>query len=385
MKPARIIVTTIVSTIVLLLSATAVWAEESVYTHAGRIVAVGDLHGDYDQYLKILKANQLVDDKLRWDAGDTHFVQLGDVADRGPDSLKIIQHLKKLKKQAKKRGGQVHVLIGNHEAMNVQGDLRYVHPGEYAALVDRGSKKNQQRYLDAVFKAMLANQPELEADKPNVMKMLGDRFPVGYVEHRSLWEPGRELANWYASNNAVIQINDTIFLHGGLDPHKESYQSLQEINETIRAELSPKGVAALSIDPSGPLWYRGLSVHPAETELEPLKRLLEFYGAKRMMVAHTPTHGAIMSRFEGRVILADVGISAHYGSSLANVLIEDDKLYAIHRGKKFELQIDDLKPYLEKLVTLEPEGSRLARYVDSLSRAAMAPKDNASTGQRVSP
>ena len=92
-----------------------------------------------------------------------------------------------------------------------------------------------------------------------------------------------------------------------------------------------------------------------------------------------------MSRFEGRVILADVGISAHYGGSLANVLIEDDKLYAIHRGEKFELPIDDLKPYLEKLVTLEPEGSRLARYVDSLSRAAMAPKDNASTGQRVSP
>ncbi|MBT5724208.1 MAG: protein-tyrosine-phosphatase, partial [Gammaproteobacteria bacterium] len=110
-------------------------AAKDVFKGVDRIVAVGDLHGDYDQYIKVLTTNGLVDEQLRWQGGKTHFVQLGDVVDRGPDSLRIIRHLMKLEKEAKKKGGRVHVLIGNHEVMNIQNDLRYVHPGEYSALI----------------------------------------------------------------------------------------------------------------------------------------------------------------------------------------------------------------------------------------------------------
>ena len=136
-------------------------ASDSVYKGIDKVVAVGDVHGDYDQYVKLLKANKLINKKLKWTGGEIHLVQLGDVTDRGPDSLKIIEHLMKLEKQEKRAGGKVHVLIGNHESMNIQTDLRYVHPGEYAALVTRRSKKNQAQYLDAVFRSMLSAQPEL--------------------------------------------------------------------------------------------------------------------------------------------------------------------------------------------------------------------------------
>ena len=61
---------------------------ESLFTRVGKVVAIGDLHGDYEQYVRILRANDLVDGKLRWSAGDVHLVQLGDVTDRGPDSLR---------------------------------------------------------------------------------------------------------------------------------------------------------------------------------------------------------------------------------------------------------------------------------------------------------
>ena len=64
-------------------------------------------------------------------------VQMGDVVDRGPDSLKIIHDLMKLQREAPKRGGQVIVVLGNHEAMMMTDDMRYVHPGEYAAFADR--------------------------------------------------------------------------------------------------------------------------------------------------------------------------------------------------------------------------------------------------------
>ena len=80
-----------------------------------RIVAIGDVHGDYDSYLTTLREAGVVNRRGKWVAGNTHLVQVGDIPDRGPDTLKIIGHLQKLEKQAKKAGGQLHLLIGNHE------------------------------------------------------------------------------------------------------------------------------------------------------------------------------------------------------------------------------------------------------------------------------
>jgi hypothetical protein len=359
----------ILSTLLLLFLCLSSVADDGVYTRVGKIVAVGDLHGDYDQYIRLLQQNKLIDRKLKWRGDDTHFVQLGDVTDRGPDSLKIIRHLQKLAKQANKAGGKVHVLVGNHEAMNIQTDLRYVHPGEYAALVTKKSPKLQGRYLDLIFRSLLAANPELASTRQETLRQLGKRFPLGYVEHRSLWEPGQELAKWYARRNTVVQLNDTIFLHGGLNPHQETFPSLEEINSTISKEFAPGGVPNLSSSESGPLWYRGLAKNPEVTELPAVVRMLEHYSATRIVVAHSPTNGAVMPRFDGRIVLADVGISKHYGSGLANVVIEADDVDVVHRGERFDLPNDlGLKDYLEKVSKLEPENSRLVRYVESLNR-----------------
>ena len=68
------------------------------WTGVDRLVAVGDIHGDYENYLAILEAAGLVDKRGKWAGGETHFVQTGDIPDRGPDTLKIIEHLDKLAK-----------------------------------------------------------------------------------------------------------------------------------------------------------------------------------------------------------------------------------------------------------------------------------------------
>ncbi|MBT4161152.1 MAG: protein-tyrosine-phosphatase [Gammaproteobacteria bacterium] len=361
-------------TALLLLVFSSIASAEAVFSRVAKVVAVGDLHGDYEQYIRVLEANNLVNKKLKWAAGDIHFVQLGDVTDRGPDSFKIIRHLMKLEKQAKKAGGRVHVLIGNHEAMNIQTDLRFVHPGEYKALVTKHSKKKQARYLDTVFRSMLVNQPELADTASEIRTKLEKRFPLGYVEHRLLWEPGQELAKWYAGHNTVIQINNTIYLHGGLDPHVDTYRALEEINEMIGRELEPGGQPELSVSERGPLWYRGLAKNSADEELEALNRMLEFYNADRIMVAHSPTMGAVMPRFDRKVIVADVGISAHYGGALANVVSEKGQWYAVHRGRKIELPLDEgVDDYLKQVAALEPVGSKLAKYVQ-LKMANPAPK-----------
>ena len=84
---------------------------------AQRIVAVGDLHGDYNVWLDIARNAGLIDAKNHWSGGKTILVQQGDVFDRGPDSLKIARHLKSLQKEAPKAGGKVIALLGNHEGL----------------------------------------------------------------------------------------------------------------------------------------------------------------------------------------------------------------------------------------------------------------------------
>ena len=119
------------------------------WTGVERVIAIGDLHGDYEQYLKVMKSAGLIDKKEKWSGGQTHLVQTGDITDRGPDSRKIIDHLVKLSKQAKKAGGYVHLLIGNHESMNVVGDLRYVAPGEFAAFTAGSGWHDRQFFFSA--------------------------------------------------------------------------------------------------------------------------------------------------------------------------------------------------------------------------------------------
>lgn len=336
------------------------------FEHDGRIVALGDLHGDYDQYISLLKANGLINDRLKWSGGDTHLVQVGDVTDRGPDSLKIIRHLMKLEKQAKRKGGRVHVLVGNHEVLNIEGDLQYVHPGEYSALTNRQSKRLQQSYIRLVLEDMIARNPALTENTDTLLVDLQKRYPVGFVEHRRLWDHGRELASWYADKPAVVQINDTLFVHAGLDPLLEQYQSLEAINDTVSKELANAGTASLVVSERGPLWYRGLAIGSDEELLEPLKRMMSHYGVSRIVVGHTPTPGAVLPRFDGRVILIDVGIAAHYGGGMANLIIEPDGLSVMHRGQRISFPDDEgLEVYLREVAALEDENSRLARYIRS--------------------
>src|SRR5579862_5908656 len=106
-------------------------AEDS-WKGVGRIVAVGDVHGDLAQFTTVLRSAAVIDADSKWSGGKTHLVQVGDLLDRGPDSRKLIELLMSLEKQAHAAGGAVHCLIGNHEAMNLYGDLRYVSAADYA-------------------------------------------------------------------------------------------------------------------------------------------------------------------------------------------------------------------------------------------------------------
>lgn len=262
-------------------------AGECVWTGVDRIVAVGDVHGDYDQFVKTLRAAGVIDKENSWIGGKTHLVQTGDVLDRGPDSRRVMDLLIELEKQALEAGGRVHALIGNHEAMVLSRDLRYVHPGEYE------SYGGKPAYLEAL-------------------------------------SPEGKYGLWILTHNAVIRINDVLFLHGGISPVFAS-MPLDKINETIRKELkSPvKTKESISTNPDGPLWYRGLALNDEKEVEELLKSVFETHGVKRIVVGHTVSKGGIRLRVEDQVIMIDVGMSKHYGGPAGCLVIEKGTYYSV--------------------------------------------------------
>jgi len=281
-------------------------AEEKKYTWAGieRIVAVGDVHGDYDQFVKVLRAASVIDGKDKWIAGKTHLVQIGDVLDRGPDSRKAMDLLMSLEKQAKEAGGKVHALIGNHEAMVCMGDWRYVHPDEYEAL-------------------------------------------GGNEEFGKAMNPDGKYGKWICSHNAIIRINRILFVHGGLSPEYAD-KSLKEMNEKVREEIKKKSMTRESIigDPAGPLWFRGFAMSPEERTLEEIEEVLKKKKAYRMIVAHTPSTEGIRALYGGLVIVVDVGMSKHYGGPAQCLVIEQGKYYVVSPDGKKKLDVG--KKALEK-------------------------------------
>src|SRR6185295_17662986 len=122
-------------------------ASQCEWDNVERIVAVGDVHGAYDQYLEILKTAGVIDAGGRWSGGKTHFVQLGDIVDRGADSRKALDFNRRLEREAQAAGGHAHLLLGNHEVARMLGDLRLTVPGEYAAFSTADSVKRRDQYL----------------------------------------------------------------------------------------------------------------------------------------------------------------------------------------------------------------------------------------------
>jgi hypothetical protein len=253
----------------------------------------------------------------------------------------------------------VHALIGNHEAMNVYGDLRYVSAKEYESYKTSDSAEARDRAYET-----LADPAKM--DSPSYKKQWYTEHPQGWIEHRRIFAPDGKFGKWIRGHNAIVKINDSIFLHGGISP-KYMSMPLPDINQKIRDELADfrklEGGAAMAED--GPLWYRGLATEPEPALSGYVDKLTAAFGVKRVVIGHTPTQGAVVPRFGGKVLQIDVGLSRFYNDAPACLVLEGGKAYALHRGQKLELPpTGDRRGYLRRAAALEPADSRLSRWVE---------------------
>jgi hypothetical protein len=156
------------------------------------------------------------------------------------------------------------------------------------------------------------------------------QHPLGWVEHKLAWSPSGELGRWASQNPAVVKINGTLFVHGGISA-EYAHLSIDEINRRVAVAMANADDTASSIldDPLGPLWYRGLVMTDPDAEairtarksphLPPdreLDTVLSALGAKRMVIGHTPDLKGVEILYGGRLARVDTGDSRFYGGPL---------------------------------------------------------------------
>jgi len=347
------------------------------------LVAVGDVHGDFDDFCAILQRVGLIDEQRHWTGGKATLVQLGDRIDRGPKPREAMDLVISLQDQAANSGGRVVALLGNHEVMNLMGDLRYVTAENYASYADSESEKRRktafERYLAwrSSHAQLLAelNQPVFPETEAEWMT----RHPPGFIERGEAFSPKGIYGKWVRQQSALVKIGGIIFLHGGISPavsslkldeinariHSEIQQydearqgltdedvflpffTLQEAAAAAQAELSAEHKSRtlsnearqakiskflelsrwLCVREDGPLWFRGYDQWSEEEGLPQVEKILAGYNATNIVVGHTVQKAAhIRSRFDGKVMLIDTGmLSSYYPGGKASALeINDD-------------------------------------------------------------
>lgn len=305
----------------------------SIHSGVGRIVAVGDLHGNYSGFHRILLKAGLIDRRDRWIAEDTHLVQLGDILGRGGEPGKIFRLLKRLEQEAPAFGSKVHVLLGNHEAMSMSGMLVYNTLEEFRDLAEEDLL---EPFLDG-------SAPEdRRPGRAGVDARVGRRLELaGCREFRDSLAPEGRVGHWLALHDTAVSINGCLFVHGGLN-RRYGLMPLDRLNESVRrgffsaredgpdsgADWSAVG-GEIMLRKDGPQWNRELTLRPDSDKQRMLEEVLEYHACARMVVGHTPTScvdpekaGRILPLYGGRLYCVDTGIGKAYGGKLSSLRIE---------------------------------------------------------------
>ncbi len=406
-----------ISGLLILVSAVVAWAGPAKVPAEPRepVIAIADVHNAFDNFVAILLRTGLIDKQNHWAGGKTTFVQVGDLLDRGPKPSEVMDLMMALEKEAPQAGGRVVSLLGNHEVMNIMGDLRYVAPANYASFADRKSEERQKAAYEEYLK-WRGSHASLIAELPQPMELTEAewmaRHPAGFVEQREAFGPKGEYGEWLRGHDAVAEIDGVIFLHGGIHPdlanvkldamnkriHEEikafdaskqylqnenlilPFFNLQEINSVLHAEVVAELKSRVpatderqakileflrhedwfSVRVNGPLWFRGYDQWSDEEGAPQVSKLLERYKATHLVVGHTVQKGGrIRPRFGNKVFLIDTGMLSSYyypdGKASALEICGDGKFIAVYLDQQVAL-LDSPGPSPQDLGTGEHAG-----------------------------
>jgi hypothetical protein len=370
-----------------------------------RVVAIGEVQGAYDCVVKILRVAELIDDQLKWSGGDAILIQTGDLIDDGIRVREVMDLFMRLAQEAEAAGGQVIVLLGNHEAMNILGLMHGVNYQTYETFAGDESKEEQTAAYHAHASWLETRAEAIDGQPPDVSEQYRSEWmavhPPGWVEYVDSMAPSGRYGEWLRTLPAAVRIGDTVFLHGGISPALKG-NDVEAINRKVAEEIRlfdeyraamveagmvPPGASARDMakvikaeieflsakDPKqrdrtrveraielqdfqewgswylvredGPMWFTGASKWDAAGHGVEMAELLDSIGASSMVTGQSAgSSRKIEARFDGRVFLTSVGMSDDpwVKSEPACLEIRDDALTVISpRGRQALLNSGD--------------------------------------------
>lgn len=243
------------------------------FKDVNKLVALSDIHGQYEIFFELLRNNGVVDENFKWIFGSGHLVINGDIFDRGNRVTEILWQVFKLEHQAEEAGGKVHFLLGNHEVMVMNNDLRYI---------DYKYVTNARR--------------------------LGTTYD-------QLYSKNTIMGQWLRTKPVIVKINDMIFNHAGISPDFVNKNlSIETTNQLFLEQIIDQDETVIESNPlldfltgsNGPIWYRGYFQDNSFT-LNKLDRILGHLNASYIIVGHTSMDG-IKFYFDRKIIAVDSSI-----------------------------------------------------------------------------
>ena len=338
---------------------------------APRVVVLGEVQGAYESAVKTLLAVGLVDDRLRWSGGNAILIQTGDLLDDGIRVRDVMDLFMQLQEEAEAAGGQVIVLLGNHEALNILGMRGSVNYETYQTFADENSAARQAEaceahvgWLNDRAKALKSDPKEYgEQDRADWLAA----HPPGYVEYVEAMGPDGRYGSWLRKQPAVVEIDGRLFIHGGISPALKS-QDVDAINRKVAEEIellsgyysvmleqgmidqlataedmsrvigneikflnsqSPRKLDKKRVElvtglqdfrhqwgkwylvrQDGPVWFKGATEWDEAENGAEMAEMLDAIGVSTMITGQSAGgRGKIEARFEGRVLLTSVGMS----------------------------------------------------------------------------
>jgi hypothetical protein len=397
-----------------------------------RLLAVGDIHGAYDEFVALLKRAGLIDEQLRWSGGRSVLVQTGDYTDRGTGVRKVLDLLMRLEREARGAGGQLHVVLGNHEVMNLIGDWRDVTPEICATFADDKSEEKRQTAWTQASRLMKAGGPAVSQTEWMAA------HPPGCLEYRAAMSTSGTYGRWLREKPIAVVVQGTLFMHAGINPTRPLPASVDEVVTRARTEIkrldayrqllvsrklalpfyslqqlidvsgaqlrdadariikakaegTPLQELSLDVpvlreaqelmnvgtwslvDPEGPLWYRGHALAPEDATSADVLRLRTHLKLSRIVVGHTPTPDRrVAVRHAGTVVVIDTGMlrSAYMGNPVM-LEITPDRLKAIYLDGEVELKAAPKAAAID--VPTGTVSSRRARRPVALATAKLTP------------
>jgi hypothetical protein len=292
--------------LVLLLGLVLAWDLRAAQPPAhSRVVALGDIHGDFQALRSAFQAAGATDARGNWIGGGLTVVQLGDLIGRADDEREVLDFIFEVQRKAAERGGAVHALIGNHEVMGGRVDNQAVGPNPFPAWETVSGLRRDDPRLRHLLPGERARGAALMAGGPYARRIAA--FPT------------------------VLKIRDTVFAHGGVPPRWAAYGT-DRINREVRdwlMGLTPEPQSSLGVDDGDRvMWTRQFSQAVDAADCLDLTESLRILDARRMIVAHT-VHEQITSRCGGQLWNIDVGMSRAYGGRVQVLEIVDDRVLRV--------------------------------------------------------